>query len=240
MKFKTSGAEYKAKREELAKRLGERNVWSFVDHYPLYCGIQTLSRFVALEAALRSTLTVPGHVAEFGTFRGGSLMLFAKLLRMWDAGATKEVHGFDSFEGLTEFSEHDPHDEEGDYAFTGQYKGSLEELQALIELDNFQDEVELHVGYIENTLPQYLEEHPAAHFSLVLCDTDLYQSTKLILDSMHPRMMKGGVFILDEWNFDYFPGESVALDEFLSEHSAEYHVEHVPQTRQPSLMLRKL
>lgn len=240
MKFKNSSIRYKSERAAISEKLGPREIWSVIDHYPLYCGVQTLARFVAPQEALKSTLMVPGHVAEFGCFRGGSLMLFAKLLRIWDPNATKEVHGFDSFEGLTEFSEHDVHDEEGGYVHSGQFKGELSELQEMIRLEQMEDEVELHVGYIEDTLPAYLESQPAANFSLVLCDTDLYQSTRLVLDQMHPRLMKGGVFILDEWNFEVWPGEGIAANEFLAEHHHEYAVEHVPQTRQPTLILRKL
>ena len=40
-----------------------------------------------------------------------------------DSMGAKEVHGFDSFEGLTAFSEHDPHDDDAAYMTTGQFRG---------------------------------------------------------------------------------------------------------------------
>ena len=99
--------------------------------------------------------------------------------------------------------------------------------------------VELHVGMIEETLPRVLKDRPSASFSLVHCDADLYSPTTLILEQMHPRLSQGGAFIVDEWNIDYFPGETVAVREFLETHGDNYVMEHVPNIRQPTLLLRK-
>ena len=97
----------------------------------------------------------------------------------------------------------------------------------------------IHQGLIEQTLPQFLEQDQSLSFSFVYCDTDLYSSTRQILDGLHLRLSRGGVFVLDEWNHQAYPGETVAVREFVDAHPGQYEMEHVARTRQPSLVLRK-
>ena len=235
MKFKKQAERYLSARKALSAKYGPRELWSVVDQYPLYAGVGTLARNVVITELLRSTLSVPGHIAEFGCWRGSTTMLLLKLLRIWDPQGPKVLHAFDSFEGLTEFAPQD-----GDATdFAGKYKGSLEELRDLIELYEFEDDITIHQGIIEETLPKAVEADASLSFSFVYCDTDLYESTKLIVDLLHPRLMPGGVFVFDEWNYENYPGEGVAANEFLGEHASEYTVEGVQGAKQPSLVLRK-
>jgi predicted O-methyltransferase YrrM len=146
------------------------------------------------------------------------------------------VHCFDSFEGLTAFSSADGQARSSE----GAYRGNLEELRQMIELYELGDDVDIHEGLIETTLPAFLAQRPEVSFSFVYCDTDLYASTKTILESIHPRLTLGGVFVLDEWNYESYPGETVAVREFTAAHSTEYEMLHVPGTRQPSLVLKRV
>jgi hypothetical protein len=235
MKFESVDKIYKAERAQLSEKYGPREMWSLVDHWPLYCGIGNLGRFLSIYDILRDTIAVPGHIAEFGSWRGANLMFLAKTLQLLDPHSSKMVHCFDSFEGLTNFAPQD-----GDATtLTGQYKGSLEELTDLISLYRLQDNIEIHKGYVENTLPQTLSQREELSFSFVYCDVDLYDATKTILDHMHPRLSKGGVFVLDEWNYAEFPGETKAVREFLEVHGDAYEAEQPTRARQPSLILRK-
>ena len=85
-----------------------------------------------------------------------------------------------------------------------------------------------------------LERERQLSFSLVYCDTDLHQSTKVILDHIHPRLAKGGIIVFDEWNHPTYPGEGVAANEFLDKLGPNYEVCSIRHTRQPSLLLRKI
>lgn len=235
MKFHSQNQEYYQHRKELSTQLGPRELWSVIDHWPLYCGVGNLTRFLAIYDIFKSTLTVPGHVAEFGCWRGANLMFLAKLLRIYDPNGTKVAYGFDSFEGLTAFS-----DEDGDAKLNqGKYKGVLEELQNCLKLYGLSDDVIIEKGLIEDTLPKLVEKNKALSFSFVYIDTDLYKSTQVILESLHPRLSVGGVFLFDEWNDETYPGEGQAANEFLKKFGDCYQVEHVA-ARQPSLIIRKI
>ena len=174
--------------------------------------------------------------AEFGCWRGANLMYIAKLIEIFDPHSLKEIHGFDSFEGLTTFADED----KGAANEAGKYRGNLEHLQALITLYEMQDAIEIHQGLIGDTLPQFLKARPEASFSLVYCDTDLYEPTRDVLAMLHDRLSKGGIFVLDEWNIEKWPGETIAAREFIEAYGNHYVQEHVRNARQPNFVLRKI
>lgn len=236
-KFKTADERYKKARAAFSEKSGPREIWNVIDHWPLYCGIQNLERYLANVELVKSILHVPGHIAEFGSWRGANLMLMAKTLRVLAPGNQKMLHCFDSFQGLTEFVKEDA-GKDKDWKNT--YKGSYEELKEMIELYEMQDEIVIHKGLIENTLTPLIKQHEYLSFSMVYCDTDLYSSTQLILKELHPRLVKGGIFVFDEWNYEVWPGEGVAANEFMKEHGSSYQAEQLPNVRSPSLILRKI
>lgn len=235
MKFSKIDEEYLTRRKAFSAKYGKRELWSVIDHWPLYGGVSNIARNIAIADILRSTLTVPGHIAEFGSWRGTNLMYLAKLLRIFDALGSKQVHCFESFEGLSTFTPQDGSAE----SERGQYKGSYQELLDVIDLYDMKDDVLIHKGLIHDTLPDVLATQPELTFSFVYCDTDLYEPTKIILERMDERLTKGGVFVLDEYGYENYPGETVAVREFLSSTKSSYAMEYVPHTRQPSLVLRK-
>jgi len=47
---------------------------------------------MAIADLLKETLNVPGHVVEFGRWRGANLMLLAKLLSIYDPYGSKLIH----------------------------------------------------------------------------------------------------------------------------------------------------
>ena len=236
MKFKTIDTQYLNSRREYSERTGARELWSVVDHWPLYVGTSNLGRFMAISDLLRSTLDVPGHVAEFGSWKGANLLFMAKLLRVFDPHGCKEVHCYESFEGLETFS-----GEDGAAGKTekGTYQGNLGELMEMIALADLQDDIVIHKGDISQTLPEALKNEGLT-YSFVYCDTDLYEPTKIVLDKLHPRLAVGALVVLDQWNYEKWPGEAVAVREFLEQHGTNYEMQHIRNARQPSLALRKV
>ena len=237
MKFGKLDERYLAERREVSEKYGPRELWSVIDHWPLYCGIAKLGRSLAICDLLRSTLDVPGHVAEFGSWRGANMMLLAKLLKIDDPHGNKLVHCFDSFEGLEFFAR-----EDGAYAPStlGSYKGSLEELTDMIRVFDLQDDLVIHEGLIQDTLPPLLEADKGITFSFIYCDTDLFEPTEMILNRMHNRLSKRGLFVFDEWSDSRWPGEGAAANAFMRAHSDDYEMIHIKSARQPTMALRKV
>jgi SAM-dependent methyltransferase len=236
MKFEALDKQFLTQRQKYSEQVGHCELWSVIDHWPLYVGIGNLARFMAIGDLLRETLDIPGHIAEFGSWRGANLMFMAKLLRIYDPHGCKMLHCFESFAGLETFSAQDGSAEETN---EGAYRGSYDELRAMIELNELDDEVVIHRGDIMETLPNTLKNEGLS-FSLIYCDTDLYAPSRLILDRLHSRLSKGGLIVMDEWNYDKWPGEAIAVREFMECHGRDYEMRHVRNARQPSLVLKRV
>lgn len=239
MKFRDDDNAYLMARAAFSQKYGMRELWSVIDHWPLYCGVANLARTVAIYELFKQVLHVPGHIVEFGSWRGANLLYLTKLLRILSPQGDKRVFCFDSFEGLSAFTPHDEAKEtDGDRA--GRYHGSFEELLDVVNLYQMGDEIVITKGLIEETLRPFLAAQPHLAFSLIYCDTDLYASTREILWQMHPHLSKGGVFVFDEWNRDDYPGEGIAVSEFLKKHGECYTMHHVQTARQPNMYIRKI
>jgi tetratricopeptide (TPR) repeat protein len=127
-----------------------------------------------------------GMVLEFGVRFGNSIRQIASL-------TDQQIYGFDSFEGLPEVWHHEP---KGSYTTKG-------------EIPTVPKSVQLHVGWFEDTLPRFLEQHEGP-VRFVNVDCDIYSSTKTVLDLLAPRMVPGSVIVFDE----YIGNEHWREDEF--------------------------
>jgi predicted O-methyltransferase YrrM len=120
------------------------------------------------------------------------------------------------------------------------FKGDHAQLRDMIGLYEMEDEVIVHKGLIQDTLPPLIDDRRELSFSLIYCDTDLYEPTKVILELLHSRLSRNGLIVFDEWNNPDYPGETVAAQEFLERFGDSYDMEYVANTRNPTCLLRKI
>lgn len=227
---------YLSKRKDLSTSYGPQELWSVADHWPLFVGVRNLARYISILDIVKTQINVPGDFVEFGSWRGANLMFMAKSLEVLDPWSSRQVHCFDNFTGLPDFSPKDGPEANR----VGTYKGSYNQLQDMIQLYGLEDTVVVHEGPIEETLPKFNEETPSATWSLIYFDADIYDPAIIVLNHCHERLSKGGIFVFDEWNYQAWPGETLAVREFMEQHSDSYQMESVKGTRQPSLILRKI
>lgn len=128
----------------------------------------------AFQAGMAAAKT-EGLVLEFGVRYGTSLRQIAAL-------AKQPVHGFDSFQGLPE----DWHAEaRGSYSTGG-------------ALPAMPDNVTLHAGWFDDTLPAFLARNPGA-VRYMNIDCDLYSSTRSVLGLLTDQIVTGTVIVFDEY-----------------------------------------
>ncbi|WP_394846373.1 TylF/MycF family methyltransferase [Pendulispora brunnea] len=206
-----------------------------VDNWSLFLGTVPMGTFLARYELLKKIVDVPGHVLEFGVFNGSNLLFMAKILRLLAPHDLRKLYGFDTFEGLQEFNSKDGIAVED----RGRYRGRRELLERSIALHGFEDSIELVAGKIEDTLHEFLKTNAHHLYSFVYLDTDLYQSTQLVLSEVWPRLSPGGIIALDEGYHDRFPGEGIAAQEFLAAHQGQCNVGAIPFARQPMFYIQK-
>lgn len=233
-KFSQSDGKYFSHRTKFAEKWAEQlTPWFVADQWPLFTGWVNIGRFLAISDLVRQVIDIPGNIIELGTWHGANLIWMAKLIRLLKPNSLTEIYGFDSFEGIKLTAAQDYLDPE----HLGKYVGNEELLRDVIGLYEFDEFVHLIVGNIESTLPKFLDNRPEMMFSLVYCDTDLYNSTKVALQRLEERLVRGGIVIFDEFNSAVFPGETMAVREVFGD---RYQLRTINWTRQPTAYIVKL
>lgn len=150
----------------------------------------------------------PGMIIEFGVYRGHSINLFAE--RLSALGDQRQIHGFDSFEGL---EEHWVGHQSPRGAFN--LSGKLPEVA---------DNVTLTKGWVQETLPGFLAGRADEKIAFAHIDTDTYTPCRFILEAIKPRLQSGAVILFDE--FYGYPNwrnnEYKALLEVFDEDAFDY------------------
>ena len=210
--------------------------------FPVLSRRQWLKRFLAHNELFLKTLEVPGDIAELGVFRGLGLLTWANFLECYCIGdRTKTVYGFDNWKGFTEIAPQDGKNEDQTHKEVGGFspEAYFKELQSAIEIfdmDRFvpwKDRIKNIVGNIEESVPQFVKDNPGVRFSLIHFDCDLYTPTKNALESLWPKVSRGGVIIFDEYSIKSWPGETQAVDEFIAD-KPELQVKTLPWTNAPA------
>ncbi len=165
-------------------------------------------RFVLIEFA-RYVRHLSGSTAECGVARGvGSALICKALEGTYD---NDERHfGFDAFAGLPQPDPIDRMTTGG----RGWRKGELLHDGSLAkELFAEFEQAELRIGWIPETFTG-LESH---QFRFIHIDVDLYRATRDSLEFLFPRMVSGGVVLLDDHGMTTCPGaRQAALDYFAT------------------------
>lgn len=194
--------------------------------FPVFVRRHWLKRFLAHVEFFKMALEVPGDIAELGVWRGAGLMTWANLLESYSIGnRTKMVFGFDNWKGFTHLNAEDGSEIPEAGKLVGgfnptQYYEQLLEAIAIFDQDRFishKPRIKLIEGDIQLTVPQFVRETPGVRFSLVHFDCDLYAPTKVALEALWPAVSYGGIVLFDEYGIHDWPGETKAVDEFLSD-----------------------
>lgn len=227
LKFYTHDLDYFKERKMFSEKHRDIDFWNIADNWPLFSGYVNMGRSLAIYELLKQVIDISGHIMELGTWNGANLMCMSKIMHLLSPHSLTELYGFDSFEGLKQFS-----DKDGDQSkSSGLYKGNEEILREIITLYKFEDFVHLVKGNIENTLPKFLKERPEIMFKFVYVDVDLYSSTKISIELLLERLHLGGIMVFDEYNMKEWPGETLAVRELIGD---RYKLQTVNFARQPT------
>ena len=227
-----SGSKLYSPDARIEQRLAEHcsrfgvNPTDAVKLFPVLARRQNLKRFLAHTQLFQQTLNVPGDIAELGVYRGLGLMTWANLLEAFCVGdRTKTVFGFDNWAGFTRFTPEDGAEKNEAGKTVGGFNPTdfkLELLNAIDIYDNdrfipWKPRIKLVDGDIALTVPSFLNENPGIRFSLVHFDCDLYEPTYAALNAIWPKLARGGILIFDEYGIHDWPGETAAVDRFLTD-----------------------
>jgi len=151
-----------------------------------------------------------GFIFEFGVYKGRSINFIAKKLK--EGNDSRLIYGFDSFRGFSE-----------------EWSGMNEKynIKYFDQEGNYPlvpENVKLVDGFIEDTLPIFINENNFDCVSLIRIDTDTYSPSKVILSNLKNFLVKGSIIIFDE--FCGYPNwrshEFKALNEEIDRNQYEF------------------
>ncbi len=167
-------------------------------------------RFALLSHALTLRMNT-GLTLEFGVATGATINHIAEQVN-------GTVHGFDSFKGL-------PKDWRTGIG-TGMY--------AVTAPPEVRKNVELHVGRFEGVLKEFVARNANVPVSFLHIDCDLYDSTRIVLESLRLNLVPGTVIVFDEYlNYaGWRHHEFKAFQEFVEKYSVRYHYDSFVSSHQ--------
>jgi len=162
-----------------------------------------------------------GDFVECGVWRGGNILLYKLLNDFYDLNKT--IFAYDTFEGMTE-----PEDIDMDFCGTSAKKylianrksENLNNVHCFATIDRVRknileytnlENINFIVGPVEKTL--LIKKNLPKKISVLRLDTDWYSSTKIELEILYPRLVDGGVLIIDDYGS--WQGSKKATDKYF-------------------------
>jgi O-methyltransferase len=150
-------------------------------------------------------LNLDGDVVEFGCYEGDTSIKMGKLIK------NKRLWLYDSFEGLPEKSDADA-SSVGNNFKTGELKASKNAVMKRFLHASLTKPIIKKAWFDEldpeNDLPEKI--------AFALLDGDYYESIKISLHLVTPKMTKEGIIIVHDYRNEALPGAAKAVDEFIS------------------------
>jgi hypothetical protein len=196
----------------------------------------SVERQLALIRAVRHVVHagIAGAVVECGVWRGGSSMAAALTLRQ-EGRTDRDLYLYDTFSGMTAPTDAD-RTAEGELAREMMARddspggvraiAGIEDVRANMAATGY-PAARLHfvAGAVEQTIPA---QAPAGPIALLRLDTDWYESTKHELTHLFPRLVEGGVLIIDDYG--HWDGARRAVDDYLAGLPKRYLLSRIDYT----------
>ena len=191
--------------------------------FPKYVPKHSLMQFLSRYELYKLIETIPGDIIELGVCGGKGLFSFVQSVFINEPQYQwRNIIGFDTFAGFPSVHNNDNLNDAPELKQPGAFEeNSYDELIHLKEIHqnfrfiNTRDQIEIVKGDVMKTLPEYLAKNPGLIVSLLYCDLDLYEPTKLALQLLWSRIPIGGIVVFDEAIMRTWQGEAIALNEIL-------------------------
>jgi O-methyltransferase len=196
----------------------EIDVISKVSNFTMTSPARIVTLIRATEYIVKNN--IEGDFVECGVWKGGSVGACVLTLNQLSEN-NRKIWLFDTFEGMNTPSE-------VDYDINGKLASDRLDVEdketswiwAKAQLDAVKnnvysfgyptEKIDFIKGLVEETL---ISNEIPEKISLLRLDTDWYESTKIELEVLYPRLVSGGVLIIDDYG--HWNGCRKAVDEFF-------------------------
>lgn len=180
-----------------------------------------IDRCYMLYSLAERAVTLPGDMAECGVYKGGTASILAGV-----AAGKAKLFLFDTFTGLPpgQPGKDNRYIHGGEFSETS--RASVEEF-----ISAKPEDVEIHAGLVPEIFVRIADWH---RFSFVHLDLDIYRAVLDGLEFFYPRMLPGGVIVVDDYGFEECQGALLAVEEF----SEKERIRHIPLPTGQAMFIR--
>ena len=159
-----------------------------------------LAKLISQFELYQSIVHLPGALIECGVYKGASLVRFASFRSLLENPFSRPIIGFDAFGAFPRSKVSSKTDKAFIRRFedVGGHGISQEGLEEVLAKKGFAN-VQLIAGDVFDTIPAFTEAQPAQKVALLHLDLDIYEPTAFALDSLMPRVVKGGLVVFDDY-----------------------------------------
>jgi hypothetical protein len=189
--------------------------WDYENGFYLTCDTTRIGKFLNHLEVYKKILELPGDILEFGVYKGTSIVRLLSFRNLLENETSRKVFGFDIYGKFPDSLEL-----ESDREFVQRFENaggfgiSKKELEFHLENKGFKN-FELIQGDILKTIPEFVAKSQSRKISLLHIDVDVYEPTKVILENLWNRVVKGGIIMLDDYGT--VEGATKAVDEFFAD-----------------------
>jgi O-methyltransferase len=166
------------------------------------------------------------NIAEVGCWKG--LSAFHTSHTILKSGKNVDFYIFDSFQGLSAFTEKDESltiSSVNQEKMRKHFAYDFEKVKSNLSPYNF-------IKYFKGWVPTRFNEVEDQEFVFVHIDVDLYDPTYDCIKFFYPRLKSGGIIVFDDYGATTFLGAQKAVDDYLNSiDSSDYFFLNLPSTQ---------
>ncbi|MDA1330718.1 MAG: class I SAM-dependent methyltransferase [Chloroflexi bacterium] len=198
--------------------MDEQARWDVFNQFSLWGDVDRYTKLLARYELFKQIVDKPGDIVEGGVLKGAGVLYWAKLIQIFNPMSRRKVIGFDTFEGYPEDTSR-AYDRKTAKAYSKAQIAepelvATETIMEIAEQQGLADRIQLVKGDAAESVEQYVKEHPGFRVALLNLDFVLYEPTLGAMKALYPRVVPGGMVVLDEYAVPD-KGESEAVDEVL-------------------------
>lgn len=210
--------------------------FEYENNFYLSCDPSRISKIIAHYELYKMSHNKIGDVVECGVFKGISFIRFAIFRDLFRDQSSKKIIGFDTF---GKFPKNqfllDGKPREKFISAAGIQSISKPQINKVLKHKSLIRNTEFIAGDILETVPQYVKSHPKLKISFLNLDVDMYEPSLTILENLYPKIVKGGVLVLDD--YETWPGETKAVDEYFKGKNVK--IQKFSYCKTPSFIIKK-
>jgi hypothetical protein len=207
---------------DVLRGLSKAGGWDYENGYHWFTPPSRIGKLLAHYELYEKILDLPGDIVELGVFKANSLIRFATFRRLLESEDSRTIHAFDAFGKFPR----DSVELRADQSFIENFETTagegltIDEVKGLLAFKGFAN-VDLHAGNVFDTVPAFLQTHPAARIALLHLDMDVREPTRFALETLYSRVVRGGLVVFDD--FGAVAGASEVAEQFAGKHGLTLH-----------------